>query len=696
MAVEPSESVDRDTSHEAPDAHSAETANVQPAKVPDDSTAKVSDDLPEKAPDDQPAKASNAQPMNQDAATIAKIKSLLQAKDDTQRFVGLALLKSVLDNTLELRADESTIKQLWASVSPRFLDRLIATGSQPSGNNVREMLDLAVSVIYTFAALVPEAMRAEEEFTDRIPGLVKAVLYSSDATTELLLRVLHTLVSIPEGAKAFVEAGDVSSLAEIAPSHAAVLEIFLFAWLNGMASVVEKHVLVLQVASTMQSLVSAFTGTDGVTLVQFVGTFLRQADPTIVPHEPQWLNALVKFIRKLVTSRPNAAARAAYTKTAASLLQAYPARAAKALFTEDAKEHHDKPFAYLFINLLLIDIRSSMPALLQQLNQPDYVESSTRLASAFDVISFFIGYLVRCLEDDSVETFPMSPDSLLKLRKGISETMSITVEYLRDRWDATFAGAMGLHPDARTSNAETWTGSHPTLAWDSLVRSADEDPLMLSAVRALALWLREDDNETLRQEVTGLMDMFMELYQSSSRDSSSSSTSLDKMLDFRSPILVGLEALLTTPEGRDLFLHHDGWKILTKDLASLLSPCAKGAPSAEDAARGIEIVRALLSVAEQVSSGTPEEWMDIITAVAAWDAPTQLVPVAEFCLSVLQLCCTLLVGASPGMRHRYRQSMGAINGIVKQVRRSGITEDASFSEAMADVTNTMDHVLRGL
>ncbi|KAG6057838.1 hypothetical protein E4U17_000867 [Claviceps sp. LM77 group G4] len=689
MAAEPSESADRNTRHEALDAHPAEASNVQPVKVPDD--------LSEKASDGQAAKVSDAHPMSQDAATITRIKSLLQAKDDTQRFVGLALLKSVLDNTPELRADESTIKQLWASVSPRFLDRLIATGSQPSGNNVREMLGLAVSVIYTFAALVPEAMRAEEEFTDRIPGLVKAVLYSSDATTESLLKVLHTLVSLPEGAKAFVEAGDVSSLAEIAPSHAAVLEIFLFAWLNGMASVVEKHLLVLQVASTMQSLVSAFTGTDGVTLVQFVGTFLRQADPTIVPHEPQWLNALVKFIRKLVTSRPNAAARAAYTKTAASLLQAYPSRAAKALFTEDSREHHDKPFAYLFINLLLIDIRSSTPALLQQLNQPDYVESSTRLASAFDVISFFIGYLVRCLEDDSIETFPMSPDSLLKLRKGISETMSITVEYLRDRWDATFAGAMGLHPDARTSNAETCTGSHPTLAWDSLVRSADEDPLMLSAVRALALWLREDDNETLRQEVTGLMDMFMELYQSSSRDSSSSSASSDKMLlDFRSPILVGLEALLTTPEGRDLFLRHDGWKILTNDLASLLSPCAKGAPSAEDAARGIEIVRALLSVAEPLSSGTPEEWMDIITAVAAWDVPTQLVPVAEFCLSVLQLCCTLLVGASPGMRHRYRQSMRAINGIVKQVRRCGAVEDVSLSEAMADVTNTMDHVLRGL
>ncbi|KAG6000100.1 hypothetical protein E4U43_001696, partial [Claviceps pusilla] len=427
----------------------------------------------------------------------------------------------------------------------------------------------------------------------------------------------------------------------------------------------------------------------------------------IHPHDPQWFKIVVRFIQNLVTSRPNAAARSAYTNAAASLLQAYPARASKLLFTENVKDNDDKPFAYLLINLLLIDIRSSIPTLLQQLNQPDYAQCSTRLTSAFDVISIFIGHLVRCLEDDSMDTFTMSPDSLLKLRKGISETMSVTVEYLRDRWDATFAGAMGLHPDARTSKAETWTGSHQTLAWDSLVNSADEDPLILSAVRALALWLREDDNETLRQEATGLMDMLMELYQGS--------VSFDKLLDFRSPTLVGLEALLTTHQGRDLFLRHNGWSILSKDLISLLatSPSARdissscsASPHAHDPSRGIEIVRTLLTVAEhESSSGTPEEWMDIITAVAAWDASggvstrqsSSSAVTAEFHVSVLQLCCTLLAGASPGMRNRYRQSMSAINGIVEQLHPRGVPgKDAHLVEAMEDVKSTMNHVLRGL
>ncbi|KAK9442742.1 DUF1941 family protein [Metarhizium brunneum] len=628
----------------------------------------------------QSSQSSQADNPNSQNPTISQIQAFLRSKDDTQRFVGLALLKSVLDNTPNLRQDEQVVKALWDSISPRFLDRLIKTGSKPSGENAKEMLDLVVSVIHTFAALLPESARSEDKFTERIPGLVGAVF--SDETTALLLQLLHTLVSTPAGAKAFIGTGDVSALSEIAPTHAVVMDIFCFAWLNGMAIVVEKHMLINQIVDTIQSLVSSFSGTDGVTLLEFLGTFLRQADPTVLPHEPGWLKTAVGFIQTLVTSRPNTAARSAYTNAAASLLQAYPQSTPKLLFAENTKD--DKPVGYLLINLMLIDIRSSAPTLLEQLNSPEYAKLSRRLASAFDVISIFIGHLVRCLEDESLDTLIMSPDSLLKLRKGISETMSVTVEYLRDRWDATFAGAMGLHPDARASNAETASGSHRTLAWDSMVNTADEDPLILSAVRALALWLREDENETLRKEATGLTDMLMELYQSSSSEK----------LDFRAAILVGMEALVTLPQGRQLFLHNDGWRILSKDLISLIQSSKE--IDRANASRGIEIVRILLSVAEEESSGTSEEWMDLITAVAAWDVPTQSVsPLAqELQVAVLQLCCTLLVSASDGMRSRYRQSITAVQGNAAELRRE-IGKDNDLAEAMEDVVDTLDGVTLG-
>lgn len=392
---------------------------------------------------------------------------------------------------------------------------------------------------------------------------------------------------------------------------------------------------------------------------------------------------MVGYIQNLVTSRPTPEARSAYTNAAASLLQSYPSPAPGLLFTDE--ERDEKPFAYLLVNLLLIDIRSSAPTLLEQLNAPEYPKTSRRLASAFDVICIFIGYLVRSLEDESLETLIMPADSLLKIRKSISETMSVAVEYLRDRWDASIAGAMGLHPDARVGPAETSFGSHRTLAWDAITDTVDNDPYILSAVRALALWLREEENELLRKEATGLIDMFMDLYRASTSE----------RLDFRSPTLVALEALTTLDRGREILQSHDGWQILSDDLVSILQESSVASHEVE-ASRGIEIVRVLLQVAEQQYSGTEEEWMNLITTVAAWDVsgPERPPVVQEFQVAVLQLCCTLLAGASGGLRSRYRHSISAINGIATQLSRR-IGRDSFVREQMEDVLATLDGFEQG-
>ncbi|KAK5989067.1 hypothetical protein PT974_10565 [Cladobotryum mycophilum] len=633
--------------------------------------------------DDQAEASNSSSKATQDEASISKIQILLEAKDDTQRFVGLALLKSVLDNSPELREDENVLENLWSSLSAKFLDRLLRTGSKPPKKDSREMLDLAVSILHTFAVLLPEQSRGKPKFTDRIPGLVGAVLYSSEETTTLLLQLLYTLVSSPKGALAFVQVEDLSALTEIAPTHSIVLDILCYAWLNAMTSFENKSDLSKGIDNTIQSLASSFTSTDAVTFLEFLGTFLRRAHPAVIPSDPKWQKTAVNFIRNLVTSRPTPEARSAYTNAAASLLQAYPLTTSNLLFNIEKNE--EKPFPYLLINLLLIDIRSSAPILLEQLNRPEYPNTSRRLASAFDVICIFIGHLVRSLEDESLDALIMSPDNLLKLRKGISETMSVTIEYLRDRWDATFAGAMGLHPDARTSTAETSTGSHHTLTWDSLENVADEDPFILSAVRALALWLREDENEMLRKEATGLTDMLMELYQGSSSEK----------LDFRSPTLVALEALVTFEKGRNLLLSHNGWQTLSKDLHEILQRNTEFITE-EDASRGIEIVRVLLQVAEQTSTGTAEEWMDLVTKAAAWDVFRQQQPppiVLELQVAVLQLCCALLINASNGMRHRYVHTHSALLGISEKLGRD-IPQESFLHELIADVLVALRNLSR--
>ncbi|UKZ71359.1 uncharacterized protein TrAtP1_012319 [Trichoderma atroviride] len=640
---------------------------------------------------DKPESAAAAATSQQDEANILKIQSLVQAQDDTQRFVGLALLKSVLDNSPELQQDHGVVQRLWDSLPAKFLDRLLRTGSNPSKKDSKEMLGLAVSVLHTFAALLPEGATSQPKFTDRIPRLVSAVLNGSEETVNMLLQLLYTLVSCQEGAMALVRIDDLSSITEIAPSHAIAMDILLHAWLNAMVVVDDTSYLADHIDANVQSLVASFRGTDAVTLLEFLGQLLRQASSEVIPTNPKWLSAVVSYIRNLVTSRPNSAARSAYTNAAASLLRVYPTAASESLFRVEKSD--EKPFSYLFVNLLLIDIRSSAPLLLEQLNKPGYSNLSRRLASAFDIICIFIGHLVRSLEDESLESLIMSPDNLLQLRKGISETMSVTIEYLRDRWDAAYAGAMGLHPDARSGKAETSMGSRLTLTWDSLENLADQDPFVLSAVRALALWLREDENDMLRKEATGLTDMFMDLYRGS----------LAEKLDFRSPTLVALEALVSFEKGRNLLLQHEGWKTLSQDLCEILrqTNASSAANISEgETSRGIEIIRVLLQVAEE-SNNTNEEWMNLVTAVAAWDVflpPQDASPplvVLELQVAALQLCCALLIKASLGMRRRFAHSVSALVGIAAQLEK-GIPKEGALREDIEDVLEVLGNLSQSI
>lgn len=126
----------------------------------------------------------NPPPPQDQAASVQKVQTLLSAKDDTSRFVGLALLKSVLDNTPELRNDEQAISALWASIPPKFLARLIKSGigqqkqqSDESQKGSNDMLDLSVAVLHTFAALLPEDAKQDPKLIDRIPQLVTCLVH---------------------------------------------------------------------------------------------------------------------------------------------------------------------------------------------------------------------------------------------------------------------------------------------------------------------------------------------------------------------------------------------------------------------------------------------------------------------------------------------------------------------------------------
>ncbi|KAI1143926.1 DUF1941-domain-containing protein [Hypoxylon sp. FL0543] len=637
------------------------------------------------------------------APSIEKIQQLLRTKDDTSRFVGLALLKSVLDNSPELQSDEAVISSLWNSISPKFLDRLLRAGSQSGSEqkNSKDMLDLAVAVIHTFAILLPDEARRDEKLLGRIPRLTNAVLQSSKETTPVIIETLLTLITVPEGAKIFanLEVDDWAPLIEIAPEHSHVLTIFIWAWERGTTGLEDeqaREAMRAKIDSGIQSFVSSFIGTDATSLLEFISHVLRNLDESLIPRNPKWLGSVTKLIRNLSTNRPTSASRSAYTNCAGALLLIYPESTPRLLFLDE--KDASKPFSYLFINLILVDLRATLPSLLEKLNDPEYPRISQRLTSALDILTAFIGQLIGWMEEldnpkpeahSTIRWLQMPPDLVIKLSSSIAETLAVTMEYLRDRWDASVAGAQGLHPEARTANAHTDFGSRKTLAWDAKDESAATDAFILSAIRAIALWVRDDDGDALRKQAAGLMDMFMELYQGSS-----SASSQPNGLDYRLPILAALEGVLRTSKGIQAFNSYNGWNILSADMLRILEASSTTAPLHEaDIIRGTRIALVLQIVAE--SEGVPpEDWMGVVTAVAAYDVPMAERDVddgvlLDFQADILQLAKTLLTNANPGMRKRYVHSARAIRGIAEQLR-GRVEGDSDTARDLQDVLSALD------
>ncbi|KAK6595608.1 hypothetical protein H4I96_09927 [Botrytis cinerea] len=629
--------------------------------------------------------SSNPEPtgLSSPGATFEKMKDLLKAKDDTSRFVGLALLKSVLDNEQQLVKNTERLQILWESISSKFLDRLLR--AQLSGKidkaQAKDMVDLAVAVLHTFSILLPENTRRGPQLTGRTGPLVKALVQSSPETTQFILQTLLTIVSQVEGSLELLKIEDLSSLTEIAPQCPLVLDILNYTWANG--STIEVQAVHESINRVIPNLLVVFKGTDAVTFLSFVSSFIPKLSFEALPRNPKWLKSIVVLLRELVNRKPTLAGRVAYTQAAAALLQAYPVTCPSLLFndenlhTSNKNESNSKPFSYLFVNLLLIDLRSSFPSLLAKLNNSDYSNISQRLAAAFDVLSSFIGYL------------------------DIAETMSLAIEYLRDRWDASIAGASGLHPSARAGTTATSEGTRLTLTWDSIQDKVTTDPLILASIRALAIWIREDENENLRKESAGMMDMFIELYKISTMDEP----------DFRYPILLALEGIMTTEDGVEAFLNQDGWQVVSEDLLLILSRVADTTPPTKfqssitaEAARGLQIVRILLAVIDEESTSfIKQEWLTLISTTSAIKlaASSSSSVAIELHIAMLQLSTALLSKSGDGMRKRYSKDQEAQRKMAEELEvivgnMGDKQEAAEFKELLSDVILDLENLRVGI
>lgn len=109
--------------------------------------------------------------------SLDNILDLLSNGNDTSRFVGLAFLKSILDNKHELRKDPGVIQRCWHAIPANFLDRLLKAGEseKKSEDEAQAMIQLAVAVLHTFVLLLPLESRNNEKLAERSSGLLRAL-----------------------------------------------------------------------------------------------------------------------------------------------------------------------------------------------------------------------------------------------------------------------------------------------------------------------------------------------------------------------------------------------------------------------------------------------------------------------------------------------------------------------------------------
>lgn len=169
--------------------------------------------------------ASNANPQ----AAVDQTLTLLKAKDDTSRFVGLSLLRSLLDSNEQLRTNAEILLKCWNAIPNSFLIRLLKTQETKSNskNEAKDMVDLAVAVVHIFANLLPSQEVAEKKMIEFCGPLLDTISRLNPDAKKNAFQALQCIASTSSGANALVNFKNWKPIIDTASSNEDVLvELF--------------------------------------------------------------------------------------------------------------------------------------------------------------------------------------------------------------------------------------------------------------------------------------------------------------------------------------------------------------------------------------------------------------------------------------------------------------------------------------
>jgi hypothetical protein len=209
---------------------------------------------------------------------LDQLKELLRTKNDTSRFVGLTILKNVLDQKAQLREDAAQIYALWQSISPKFLDKLLRAHETEkiTRDEAQNMVSIATAVLHTFVTLLPDDAKEEESMVGRVEGLANALeLKSSNAEmVKLQLETLMSLMVSPKCSVKLLHSEGLENVLELTTDQPLAFDIVSLAC---SSAAIQDPALVRQsIEALMPKLVLKFKDTDAVTLLAFIAQLYQR------------------------------------------------------------------------------------------------------------------------------------------------------------------------------------------------------------------------------------------------------------------------------------------------------------------------------------------------------------------------------------------------------------------------------------
>ncbi|KAF2674129.1 hypothetical protein BT63DRAFT_449117 [Microthyrium microscopicum] len=597
---------------------------------------------------------------------LEQIRNELKPQDNTARLMGLLRLQILLKNHEEMLQDATVMQSMWHAIPKIYLIRLLKAreSKSVSAENASQMNHLAVAIIHTFlASLQNDETVVEEMATKFVKPLVSLLCTQLDSQLEqtLAYQILGRLVQTRAGAINFLHetCTDLMTVRYQQDEwHFNHITILLRECWRSLAQDTEKIELwEAQIVIYIEHLTAR---PDPSPMLSMLAEVILDSKHSKI--SPWILHALQKVKEIFIASPTQPIYQATISLTAAMLSLPSQSKPMPELIFSQTPPN----FTPLFLKMMLADVQASIPSLMETLNLPTYAETSLRLANTYSLIGGVLLLIVDAVKNDNSINIP--PSQILEIRRDLSDTFGLTVEYFRDRWDASIAGTAGLHPETRAAE-QTSTTKPRLLGWDDSTQPIGKDPIFYCAMQSLALWICEDEGPDVHLQTIGIIDVLLGLYGMSCNDGNN---------DFRQPVLMVFSGLFGDfAEARKSFIELDGMEALVNDTISALAQKSH-----------VDVLEEMLRVLDQVVESKEVylsrlDWLRLIPLIKGI-GKKQMIADLGVTVAAFQLATSLYAKAPKKMQAAQKRDLASIYKSASQVLDMDMKHNFAGQEGLVD------------